>query len=323
MHHRNTSPLARHIPASLAFLSFGVVMELAESPNSSAPCKPLESPVSVSVHERSLCTGSHLLPGWEEAAGLATELWPLRITVSKASTWKGHTPTGAAQEQCVMLCPQVGSWRLEARRMGMWWEPGGRSLPRERALPHCGKRNQKGSEHRPKQDRRNAKIWCRNWAALGPQWFLKTKQVQSGWNLRDSGQSLFRGNSGIVLAGPEGSRVKPSTCSTIPSHKHQQDLLQLPTCSLYHWMPTAGFSPRDRPYSHISLWAGRSWNNRQIPTQKMPELPSGEAHVCCCQRAAPSARAVCGHIISVVLAFTKPWRAAWTKPSGLSEVSNK
>lgn len=80
---------------------------------------------------------------------------------------------------------------------------------------------------------------------------------------------------------------------------------------------------RDRPYSHISLWAGRSWNNHQIPAQKMPELPSGEAHGCCCQRAAPSACAVCGHIISVVLAFTKPWRAAWTKPSGLSEVSNK
>lgn len=236
-HHRNTWPLPKHNAAFSAFLSFGVVTELAESPKSSTPCKPLESPVSVSVREWSLCTGSHLLLGWDEAEDLATELWPPLDNSHQSQHLKGaRTHWHCSRTVCDAL-PAGGKLEAQSQKDGdvvrTWWQ----ELTQRKGLATLWQKNSERERTEAKTRQEECKNMVQELGCIGSQ-----KQVQSGRNLTKRQCPIpTQRKFSIVLAGSEGSRLQPSTCSTIPSHKHQQDLLQLPTYSLYCEMLTTGF----------------------------------------------------------------------------------
>lgn len=130
---------------------------------------------------------------------------------------------------CAGLPTGLGACGHKVRGRGRyWWQPPVAGATQRRAFAPSWQVNLERERTEDKARHEEHKIRPRSLAAVSPHWFLKTKQVWDGWILSKrwclevAVQNILLGaHSDIVLAGPEGSKIRPNTLSTILFHKHK------------------------------------------------------------------------------------------------------
>lgn len=134
-------------------------------PKCSTLCKPLGSLVSIVVHEKSLSTGSQLLPGQEGSEGLMKEIWPplARHQCSQLLERDTSQPCLRSGTRC-SVCPGLPTGLdTHGHKDGevvrdtdgkLQWQEG---QHRKRLLQQCVKVIWRGKEQKIKLDRRKTK----------------------------------------------------------------------------------------------------------------------------------------------------------------------